>query len=212
MGKFIDKIFKGINPDDDQYDNDVFEDDEMYGDADGGMGGSGDLSDFISSSPGGYQSSPYGGSHIQNQNPNQNQGGYSQPQQPPPQPQYQQPQAAPPQPQPQNNSGGISVSGGVQYSVELKIVKSDNFNDGIKIADYLLNRKTVVLNLEETNKETARRLIDFLAGVAYAIQGKIERVSERTFVITPSNIGITSDQLKEEVRKSSGRADNTAMY
>ena len=203
MGKILDKIMRGINPDDEDQFNDVFEDDEVFNDQDGGMGGSGDLSDFISS--GGYSPSPYGG-HMQNQN----QGGYSQPQQPPPQPVYQpQQQSAPP---PQNTGGGISVSGGVQYSVELKIVKSDNFQDGIKIADYLINRKTVVLNLEETNKETARRLIDFLAGVAYALQGQIERVSERTFVVTPSNIEITSDQLKEEIRKSSGRANNAAIY
>jgi len=204
MGKILDKIIRGINPDDEDQFNDEFEDDEVFNDQDGGMGGSGDLSDFISS--GGYSPSPYGGGQM----PNQNQGGYAQPQQQ--QPVYHQPQQPSAPPPPSNMGGGISVSGGVQYSVELKIVKSDNFQDGIKIADYLINRKTVVLNLEETNKETARRLIDFLAGVAYALQGQLERVSERTFVITPSNIEITSDQLKEEIRKSSGRADNAAIY
>jgi cell division inhibitor SepF len=193
--KLWDKIVKGVNPDDEDHFNDVFEDDEMY-DQDGGMGGSGDLSDFIS---GGYSNSnsPYGGP-AQNQNQ-----GYSQPQQV-----YQQPSQ---QPSPSNsNSGGITVSGGanMQLSVELKVIKPEDYQDVTQIADHLINRKTVILNLEETNKETARRLLDFLSGVAYTIQGQIERVADRTFVITPSNIGISSDQLKEDPRKNSGRPDN----
>ena len=191
--KFLDKLIKGVNPDDEDHFGDEFEDDEIYGDQDGGIGNSGDLSDIIATG-GGYSSSPYG-----SQTQNQQQGVYSQPQQQV----YQQPA-----PQPSGSGSGISVSGGMQLSVELKVVKTEDYQDVTKIADYLINRKTVILNLEETNKETARRLIDFLTGVAYAIQGQIERVSERTFVITPSNIGITSDQLKEDIRKNSARADN----
>jgi len=72
----------------------------------------------------------------------------------------------------------------------------------------LLKGKTVILNLEETNKETARRLIDFLNGVAYAIKGQVERVADRTFVITPSNIPIDNAQLKEDIRKNT-RTDNS---
>jgi cell division inhibitor SepF len=99
----------------------------------------------------------------------------------------------------------------MQLSVELKVVKPEDYQNVNQIADHLINRKTVILNLEETNKETARRLIDFLAGVAYAIQGQIERVSDRTFVITPSNVAISPpEQTKEEQRRSS-RTD-TSIY
>ena len=188
--KFLDKIIKGVNPDEEEPFNDVFEDDEiMYGNSDNGMN-SMDMGDFMSS--GGY--SPYGNQNqgSMNNNMQPQQGGYQQP-----------------SPVPMNNSG-ITVSGGhnMQLSVELKVVKPEDYNNVNEIADHLLNGKTVILNLEETNKETARRLIDFLNGVAYAIQGQVERVSERTFVITPSNIGISSDKLKEDIRKNT-RNDNS---
>ena len=195
--KFLDKLIKGVNPDDDEPFNDVFDDDEIYGNSDDGFNNSGDLSDFMSN--GSY--SPYG-------NTNQNQGGYAQqPQQPQPQ-QYQQQS-----PQPASNSTGLTISGGsnMQLSVELKVVKPDDINNVSEIADHLLGGKTVILNLEETNKETARRLIDFLNGVAYAIQGQVEQVSGRTFVITPSNIPIDNAQAKEEIRKARNN-DNATMY
>ena len=184
--KIWDKFVKGINPDDDPLDNDIFEDDELYGSGDNNLGGSGDI-DFMSN--GGGYSSPYS---------NQNQGVPQNPQ--PTQQNYQ------PAPQPVNmNSGGLTVAGGsnMQLSVELKVVKPEDYQNVNQIADHLINRKTVILNLEETNKETARRLIDFLAGVAYAIQGQLERVSDRTFVITPSNIVISPEQIKEDQRRSS---------
>ena len=77
-----------------------------------------------------------------------------------------------------------------------------------KIADHLLNRRTVVLNLEATNKETAKRLIDFLSGVAYSINGNIRRVATNTFVITPSNVGITGEGLgTEEAPKASAKQE-----
>ena len=61
----------------------------------------------------------------------------------------------------------------------------------------LLNRRTVVLNLESTNKESARRLIDFLSGVAYSIDGYIQRVANNTFVIVPNNVDVSGEQLQE---------------
>lgn len=188
--KLWDKIVKGVNPDDEEPFNDVFSDDEIYNDSDGNFGGnSGDLSDFMSND--GY--SPYG-------NPSQSGSGMSQVQQQP----YQQPSAP-------VSSGGLSVSGGssMQFSAELKVVKPEDYENQTQIADHVINRRTVILNLEETNKETARRLLDFLNGVAYAIQGQVKRVSERTFVIAPSNIVISPEQIKEESRRNSGSADSS---
>ena len=51
---------------------------------------------------------------------------------------------------------------------------------------------TVVLNLEGTGKETVRRIIDFLSGIAYAIEGQIKRVANSTYVITPKNVDVSS--------------------
>ena len=58
-------------------------------------------------------------------------------------------------------------------------------------------KRTVVLNLESTNKEVSRRLVDFLSGVAYANNGQIKRVANSTFIITPYNVDIMGDLLDE---------------
>ena len=99
-----------------------------------------------------------------------------------------------PQPQPQQQPRQQSSMGGT--NLELKVVKPDRYENVNQIADHLLNRRTVVLNLEGTNKETARRLIDFLSGVAYSIDGQLKRVANNTFVITPHNVDVSGDQLR----------------
>ena len=65
------------------------------------------------------------------------------------------------------------------------------------IADHLNNKRTVVLNLESTNKDIARRLLDFLSGVAYANEGKIKKVAISTYIITPYNVDILGDLIDE---------------
>ena len=65
------------------------------------------------------------------------------------------------------------------------------------VADHLNAKRTVVLNLESTSKDIARRLIDFLSGVAYANNGQIKRVAASTFIITPYNVDIMGDLLDE---------------
>lgn len=91
-------------------------------------------------------------------------------------------------------------------ALELKVVRPETFDSAPKIADHLLNRCTVVLNLEATNKETAKRLIDFLSGVAYSIGGSVRRVATNTFVITPSNVGVSGETLSE-APKSAPKAE-----
>ncbi len=90
---------------------------------------------------------------------------------------------------------GISVSGGA--SMEMKVIKPTGFEAATQISDLLLSKKTVLLNLEDTNKETARRLIDFLSGVAYAIDGELNRVANSTFVVAPHNVRVSDDILAE---------------
>ena len=84
-------------------------------------------------------------------------------------------------------------------ALEMKVVKPDKYDSQTaqKIADHLLSNRTVVLNLESTNKESARRLIDFLSGVAYSIGGYIQRVAVNTFIIVPENVDISGEQLQE---------------
>lgn len=77
------------------------------------------------------------------------------------------------------------------------LVKPEHFEDASSVADHLNSKRTVVLNLESTSKEIARRLVDFLSGVAYANNGQIKRVANSTFIITPYNVDIMGDLLDE---------------
>ena len=89
--------------------------------------------------------------------------------------------------------GGLSLSGN---NIKMQVVRPESFDSVSQIADHLLNKCTVVLNLENTNKETSRRLIDFLSGVAYSIDGSIKRIANQAYVITPSNVDVGDAQLK----------------
>ena len=81
--------------------------------------------------------------------------------------------------------------------LQVVLVKPERFDDASVIADHLNDKRTVVLNLESTNKELSRRLVDFLSGVAYANGGQIKRVANSTFIITPYNVDIVGDLLDE---------------
>ena len=77
------------------------------------------------------------------------------------------------------------------------LVKPERFENASEIADHLKDKRTVVLNLESTNKDIARRLIDFLSGVAYAGEGKIKKVAANTYIITPYSVDIMGDLIDE---------------
>ena len=78
-------------------------------------------------------------------------------------------------------------------TIEMKVVKPTSYKieEAKQYGDLLLDRKTVLLNLESTSLEDARRLLDFLAGVVHAVDGKIEKVGKKTFVATPHNVDVT---------------------
>lgn len=89
----------------------------------------------------------------------------------------------------------VNIRAATQLQVVL--VKPEKFEDASAIADHLREKRTVVLNLESTNKEIARRLLDFLAGVSYANEGKIKKVAISTYIITPYNVDILGDLIDE---------------
>lgn len=70
------------------------------------------------------------------------------------------------------------------------------------IADELLRRHTVVLNLEKTEKDVSRRIIDFLSGVAYANNGKIQKVATKTYIVTPYDVEVSGDEILDELENS----------
>ena len=87
----------------------------------------------------------------------------------------------------------------IHATTQLKVVlvKPDRFENASEIADQLKDKRTVVLNLESTNKDVARRLIDFLSGVAYAGEGKIKKVAANTYIITPYHVELEGDLIDE---------------
>ena len=81
--------------------------------------------------------------------------------------------------------------------MQVVLVKPDRFDNVSEIAEHLRNKHAVVLNLEATNKDVARRLVDFLSGCAYALDGKIKKVAISTYIITPYNMDIIGDLIDD---------------
>lgn len=182
-----DKIKKSINPgedDDNTYDDDEFEDDyQLNGYNDSGVNDMPVSGGFGQQNPVYTQNSPNFNNYQQPINNN--------------------PAASNPA------TSVTSISGGdVHIPLEVKMIKPETFTDGRKIADLLLARKTVIVNFEETNKEIIRKLLDFMTGAAYVSKGELNRVSERTFILTPPNAKFSFDQIKNAERNEMGR-DNS---
>lgn len=89
----------------------------------------------------------------------------------------------------------VSINQTVQLEVVLE--KPDTYEQATEIAKNINDKKAVVLNLESTNKEVARRILDFLTGVTFANEGKVQRVSNSTYLITPKNVGMTGEMVGE---------------
>ena len=87
----------------------------------------------------------------------------------------------------------------INTTAQLQVVlaKPESFEEAKAVADNLNEKRTVVLNLESANRDVARRLVDFLSGVAYANGGQFKRVANRTFIITPYNVDVMGDLLDE---------------
>lgn len=74
--------------------------------------------------------------------------------------------------------------------------------DAQKAAEDLKDRRPVIVNLENTEEELARRVIDFISGVTYALNGFYERVGDKVFLFTPANIVIADEDDEEPVARS----------
>jgi cell division inhibitor SepF len=86
-----------------------------------------------------------------------------------------------------------------QAQIKMVIMQPENMDDAQDICDHLKVKKPVIINLEELDKDTAQRIIDFLSGSIYALEGNIQKVSAGIFVIAPNNVDIMGD-FKEELR------------
>ncbi len=95
----------------------------------------------------------------------------------------------------QQNSKVVNIHTTAQLQVV--IVSPDRFDNILEIAEQLREKHAVLLNLEKTDKNVARRIVDFLSGCAYALDGKIKKAAISTYIITPFNVDIVGDLVDE---------------
>ena len=93
-------------------------------------------------------------------------------------------------------------------TLQVILVKPTEYTDAKKIADHLMNGRTVVLVLEDATEQTRRRIIDFLIGVAYAMNGNLKPIANQTYIVTPHDVGLV-DQLVSELQ-GKGYSDTSA--
>ncbi len=104
-------------------------------------------------------------------------------------------------------TGTSSVSGfsgqvvSTSNKQEVVLFHPANFNDTSKAADDLRSKKAVIVNMENVDKAMARRVVDFLSGCAYALDGKVKKIAQSTYLFCPHNMDVVGDleNLQSEV-------------
>lgn len=82
------------------------------------------------------------------------------------------------------------------------VIQPESFEEARDITNHLKSRKPIVVNLESVESGVARRIIDFLSGAVYALDGDIQKVSNRIFIIAPNNVDIMSDEIKGDMKNT----------
>lgn len=85
-------------------------------------------------------------------------------------------------------------------AIKMVISQPTSFEQSDEICSFLKERKSVIVNLEYVNKEVARRIVDFISGGVYALDGYIQKVSNSIFLVAPSNYEITNEMAREEMK------------
>ncbi len=81
--------------------------------------------------------------------------------------------------------------------MKLVIMQPGDFEESREIANHLKERKPIVVNLERVDKAVTRRIVDFLSGAVYALDGDIRKVANQIFLITPWNVGVEEEPAEE---------------
>ncbi len=91
-------------------------------------------------------------------------------------------------------------------SVRVVISQPNSYDQASEICEHLKEKKSIIVNLEFVNKDVARRIIDFMSGAVYALDGNIQKISNSIFLIAPFNYEITNEVIKETVEKKASSA------
>jgi cell division inhibitor SepF len=98
---------------------------------------------------------------------------------------------------PVGGNGRSTASGDIQ--VHLVIPK--NFNDAQQIADQFKDGIPVILNLQGTDTDLSKRLIDFASGLTYALDGGMQRIADKVFLLTPRNVEVSAEERARLIEK-----------
>ena len=85
-------------------------------------------------------------------------------------------------------------------AIKMVISQPTTFEQSDEICSFLKEKKSVIVNLEYVNKDVARRIVDFISGGVYALDGYIQKVSNSIFLVAPSNYEITNEMEREEIK------------
>jgi cell division inhibitor SepF len=95
--------------------------------------------------------------------------------------------------------GGGGNGRGGEVTVHLVIPKS--FNDAQQIADQFKDAVPVIINLQSTDTELSKRLIDFASGLTYALEGGMQRIADKVFLLTPRNVEVSAEERARLIEK-----------
>ena len=87
----------------------------------------------------------------------------------------------------------LSMGGSASNKQEVVLFRPGSFNDTSKAADDLRNRKAVIVNMENVDKAMARRVVDFLSGCVYALDGDVKKIAQSAYLFCPHNMDIVGD-------------------
>ena len=76
------------------------------------------------------------------------------------------------------------------------VVAPQSFNDAQEVGDWFKRNQPVIVNLQDLDRELARRLLDFSSGVAYGLGGSVERVSSHVYLLTPADVQVSADERR----------------
>ena len=98
------------------------------------------------------------------------------------------------------NNKVVNMPQSQSQAIKMVISQPTNFEQSDEICSFLKEKKSVIVNLEYVNKDVARRIVDFISGGVYALDGYIQKVSNSIFLVAPSNYEITNEMVREEMK------------
>ena len=99
-----------------------------------------------------------------------------------------------------NNNKVVSMPQTQSQAIQMVISQPTNFEQSEEICRFLKDKKSIIVNLEYVNKDVARRIVDFISGGVYALDGYIQKVSNSIFLVAPSNYEITNEMARDEMK------------